>query len=730
MNDMDRARACADGLQRHGSAHYDRVIANLACRILDADCLNTVCHCAVDELYGVSHANRCHIFEFEPLGKTWLLRYGVGWPAEQLGVFRLDTRDLTGYGTEPGASPTAVWSGDLEAHEGKVGRLFAECGGGYGLNTLIHDRHGEIFGAIGLCAREMHDCADAERDLLERIAHLLTLALRRFEVQCLQGSGGEVGQAGQAEYTAAASVDEQRKAADEARMHFILQATRIGTWDWDVQSNTVSWSDNMEELHGRSSGSFDGTLDSALADVHPEDRGDLQSAIAASLAGDSDYHIEYRIVTEDGRTRWLESKGQIVRDDNGRVARMAGVCMDVTDRREAEDALRISETMLRVQTEELATAHRQKDQFLAMLAHELRNPLAPISNAVQLLKIQSPEQREQTLGWAIEVIDRQVWLLSRLVDDLLDIARITRGRIELKMQHTDLRDIARIAVETAAIWFEMKNQVFEVDYSIEPTPLYADPTRIIQAVTNMLNNASKFTPEYGHVGMRVFAENGQAVLKVKDSGVGISAELLPHVFEPFTQADHSLDRRKGGLGLGLSLVKRLVEMHGGLVDVVSAGRGRGSEFILHFPLASGIEPGGRDGATTSLEAVHRSRHLRVLLVDDNRQATDAMALLLETLEYTVRVAYNGPDALHIADTFRPEVVFLDIGLPLMDGYEVAEKLRTRFGRGVTLIALTGYAPQRGRNGRNEANFDEYLLKPLSLDKLSALLLRQAGRGPH
>lgn len=729
MNDADRASACADGVHRYGSAHYDRVIADLACRILDADCLNTICHCAVDELYGASHANRCHIFEFEPLEQTWLLRYGVGWPAEQLGVFRLDMRDLTGHGAEPGTSPTTAWSGDIDAHEGKVGRLFAECGGGYGLNTLIHDRHGEVFGVIGLCAREMRDCADAERDLLERIAHLLTLALRRFEVECLR-RGGEVKRAGQAE-NAAACVDEQRKAADEARMHFILEATRIGTWDWNVQSNTVSWSDIMEELHGRSSGSFDGTLDSALADVHPEDRAALQSAISASLAGDSDYHIEYRIVTEDGRTRWLESKGQIVRDDDGRVARMAGVCMDVTDRREAEDALRISETMLRVQTEELATAHRQKDQFLAMLAHELRNPLAPISNAVQLLKIQSPEQREQTLGWAIEVIDRQVWLLSRLVDDLLDIARITRGRIELKMQHTDLRDIARIAVETAAIWFEMKNQVFEADYSIDPTPLYADPTRIIQVVTNMLNNASKFTPEYGHVGMRVFAENGQAVLKVKDSGVGISAELLPHVFEPFTQADHSLDRRKGGLGLGLSLVKRLVDMHDGSVDVVSAGRGRGSEFILRFPLANGSEPAGGDGImANSQETLHRSRHLRVLLVDDNRQATDAMALLLETLEHTVRVAYNGPDALHVADAFRPEVVFLDIGLPLMDGYEVAEKLRARFGRGITLIALSGYAPQCGRNGRDEANFDEYLLKPLSLDKLSALLLRQTGRGPH
>ena len=542
------------------------------------------------------------------------------------------------------------------------------------------------------------------------------------------GEGEIIGISSIARDITAKKLTEQLTSENEARMRFILDATRIGTWDWDVHTNTVRWSGNMEELHGRSPGSFDGTLENALSDVHADDLAAVQSAIAGSMAGSGDYHIEYRIITEEGRTRWLEAKGQILHDDAGRIARMAGVCMDVTDRREAEDALRISENMLRVQTEELATAHRQKDQFLAMLAHELRNPLAPISNAVQLLKIQSPEQREQTLPWAVDVIDRQVWLLSRLVDDLLDIARITRGRIELKMQQVDLKDVARIAVETAAVWFEMKNQVFEADYCPEPLPLYADPTRIIQAISNVLNNASKFTPEYGQVTMRVFLEDDYACLTVKDSGIGMPAELLPHVFDPFTQADRSLDRRKGGLGLGLSLVKRLLEMHGGLVEATSAGMGRGSEFTLRVPLAAGRAAGRHERGAQPVPHNAGDRRLRVLLVDDNRQATDAMALLLETLEHAVRVAYNGPDALRVAEAFQPEVVFLDIGLPLMDGYEVAEKLRARFGDRITLIALTGYAPQGGKNGRSEEHFDEYFLKPLSLDKLSALLLRRSGSG--
>lgn len=744
MNDGDLARTYAahtgSGLPP-GAARYDRAIADLACWVLDADHVDAVFARAVEELRVLCGASRSYLFEFDADGDAWRLRCAAGWPQTGVEAIRIVPHDAA-RGPALQALPLFRYGG-AGPHDCEWSRLAAETGAPHGLHARIQGVRGELFGVVGVCTREAHELSEAEQYLLRRIAEVLSRALRRFDVPAPAHGTSPAAQPGRFERpeageaaaadaladrppTRAAHDHAQRQAREsEARMRFILQATRIGTWDWDVQSNAVTWSDNMEELHGRSPGSFDGTLESALCDVHPEDRTALQSAIAESMTGSGDYHIEYRIVTHDGRIRWLEAKGQIVRDDAGRVARMAGICMDVTDRREAEDALRISENMLRVQTEELATAHRQKDHFLAMLAHELRNPLAPISNAVQLLKIQTPEQREQTFGWAIDVIDRQVWLLSRLVDDLLDIARITRGRIELKTQQVDLKDVARIAVETASVWFAMKNQVFETDYQAQPLPVQADPTRIIQAVSNVLNNASKFTPEHGTVSMRVMEQDGQAVLQVKDSGIGIAGELLPHVFEPFTQADRSLDRRKGGLGLGLSLVKRLVEMHGGSVAASSAGMGRGSTFTLRLPLAT--DGAGRGEAALQLQPRDPGgRPLRVLLVDDNRQATDAMALLLETLEHAVSVAYNGPDALRVAETFEPDIVFLDIGLPLMDGYEVAEKLRRRFGTDITLIALTGYAPQDGRNGHSEHHFDEYFLKPLSLDKLSALLIRQSG----
>lgn len=517
---------------------------------------------------------------------------------------------------------------------------------------------------------------------------------------------------------------EKKARDDEERMRLILQATRIGTWDWDINTNEVRWSDNMEELHGRSPGNFHGNLASALADVFPEDKPLIEASITDALNTKGDYRAEYRVLGEDGRTHWMEGRGRVIYDISGKVSHMAGVCMDITERKEAEEALKVSETMLRAQTEELAIAHRQKDQFLAMLAHELRNPLAPISNAVQLLKIQKPEQREQILAWAIEVIDRQVWLISRLVDDLLDIARITRGHIELKLQEVDLHDVVHVAAESAKVWFDIKHQAFQVDIQHQPIRVHADPTRLIQVISNLLNNASKFTPEYGRIGLRIHRKNNDAVISVSDNGVGIPGDTLPHVFDLFTQADRSLDRRKGGLGLGLSLVKKLVEMHGGYVLASSPGMGRGSEFTIHIPVCMSNEQITLEEYPSHEDQTHENaKSLRILLVDDNRQSTDAMALLLETLGHDVKSAYNGPDALHIADEFQPEIVFLDIGLPLMDGYEVAKRLRTRFSSQISLIALTGYGPEQDKNRRAEAGFDQYLLKPLSLDTLTSLLIR-------
>lgn len=518
----------------------------------------------------------------------------------------------------------------------------------------------------------------------------------------------------------ASKIVEKKARENEDRMRLVLQATHIGIWDWHIGSGLVRWSDNMEELHGRQPGSFDGTLESVTSDVYSDDRILLQKAINKALESKGDYQVEYRIRKRTGQICWMEGKGQVLYDDAGKPERLAGVCMDITVRKEAEQTLRVNETLLRTQTEELAREHRQKDEFLAMLAHELRNPLAPISNMVQLMKIQGPGQREKTLPQALDVIGRQVTQMSRLVDDLLDVARITRGYIELKSADEDLRTIVQQAAESSAGWFDAKHQDFELFQPEIPVYVSVDAARMIQVVSNLLNNASKYTGDSGRISLTLSSIGQEAVISVVDSGVGISADILPHVFDLFTQADRSLDRRQGGLGLGLPLVRKLVNMHRGTVVAKSPGMGRGSEFIVRLPLVDIAETTERTLSVAS-ELPKKGRVARIMVVDDNIQSADAMAMLLETLGHRVKVSYSGPDALCTADQFGPELVFLDIGLPLMDGYEVAAKLRARFGGNIRLIALTGYSQQPTKRGGSEIDFDDYILKPLSLDHLISLL---------
>ncbi len=430
------------------------------------------------------------------------------------------------------------------------------------------------------------------------------------------------------------------------------------------------------------------------------------------------------IGTPPAERKIVEVSVSAVEQGNEEREGFVAIVRDITRRKRAEEAMKVSERKLRAQAEELATAHRQKDEFLAMLAHELRNPLAPISNAVQLLKLQNPLQADRTLPWAVDVIDRQVRQISRLVDDLLDIARFTRGLIELQCQHIDMVDIARQAMEAAEVWFSAKGQRVRMQLCEGPVPVCADPARMIQVVSNLLNNASKFTGEQGEIGLDLHCDQGQAVLVVSDNGVGIPSEVLAHVFLPFTQEDCSLDRRQGGLGLGLSVVKKLVEMHAGSVCASSGGPGQGSEFTLRIPLTappqSATAPDSRSGV---LDASHVE--LNVLLVDDNAISVDAMALLLETLGHRVSTAYSGPEALRQVAKSRPDLVFLDIGLPVMDGYEVALKLRERCGEETTLIALTGYAPEHAQPHAGRECFDDYVLKPLGFEQLSDLLERHS-----
>jgi CheY-like chemotaxis protein len=363
---------------------------------------------------------------------------------------------------------------------------------------------------------------------------------------------------------------------------------------------------------------------------------------------------------------------------------------------------------LQEQAVALADLHRRKDEFLAMLSHELRNPLAPITNALELLRLQRGSGNA-TEEHARAVIERQVGQLKHLVDDLLEVSRVTTGRVRLSQERLDLRGIVDRAVETARPLIEQRRHELSVSAPPEPVWLHGDAARLEQVVVNLLTNAAKYTDEGGHIRLAVEPEGDRAVLRVRDTGVGIPPELLPRIFELFTQAERSLDRAEGGLGIGLSLVQRLVELHGGTVEATSV-QGEGSEFIVRLPMAS---PPPTPSPSPTETAPPTGRSCRVLVVDDNVDSAESLAMLLTMFGHNVRTAHDGEAALETAIDWRPEVVLLDIGLPGLDGYEVAKRMRRLPALGdVVLVALTGYGQDADRQRSREAGFDRHLVKPV------------------
>ncbi|MEI8381836.1 MAG: PAS domain S-box protein [Planctomycetota bacterium] len=383
---------------------------------------------------------------------------------------------------------------------------------------------------------------------------------------------------------------------------------------------------------------------------------------------------------------------------------------DITERSKLEK-------QMQEQAETLAGLHRRKDEFLAMLSHELRNPLAPILNAVHLLSLQKNEGKIQQT--ARTIIERQVGQLNHLVGDLMEISRITTGRIHLKQEPVELNGIVERALETTRPLLEQQKHELTVSLSTQPIWLDADAARIEQVIVNLLTNAAKYTPDGGCISLTVQRENDVAVLRVKDTGVGIAPELLPHVFDLFTQAERSLDRSQGGLGIGLCLVQRLVEMHAGRVEVSSV-MGQGSEFSVCLPVMK--TPTIQSPTAIDVTAEPNVQTLRVLVVDDNVDATKTLELLLEASGHDVRTAHDGPTALEIAVEFRPDIVLLDIGLPDIDGYEVARRLRQHPDlSGVVLVAMTGYGNETDKLRSHDAGFNHHLIKPADFGKVKEIL---------
>jgi two-component system CheB/CheR fusion protein len=376
----------------------------------------------------------------------------------------------------------------------------------------------------------------------------------------------------------------------------------------------------------------------------------------------------------------------------------------------------------------LKEADRHKDEFLAMLAHELRNPLAPIHNAVQLMHRQS--FTDPQLAWSRDVIGRQLAHLTRLVDDLLDVSRITRGKINLNKEVIELETLMTRTVETVQPLIDERGHTLTVDVPTGMLAVLGDPTRLVQAIGNVLSNAAKYTERGGRITLAAAESDTELVIRVRDNGIGIRADLMPMIFNLFTQLDRTSGPAQSGLGIGLALVQRLVEMHGGSVTARSDGLGHGSEFVIRLPLfiRERIESGQPIQQLSALEQSMTNADLatraqrRILVADDNNDALESLATLLQLSGHEVYTAANGAVALESAEQHRPEVALLDIGMPKLDGYEVARRIRAQpWGQRITLVALTGWGQDSDRKRSQEAGFDSHLVKPLDLDKLTELL---------
>jgi signal transduction histidine kinase len=387
------------------------------------------------------------------------------------------------------------------------------------------------------------------------------------------------------------------------------------------------------------------------------------------------------------------------------------------------------EKELRRRAEQLAEMDRRKDEFLATLAHELRNPLAPIRNSLHILRMAGGS------GYAadrvLEMMERQVSHMVRLVDDLMEVSRITRGKIELRKERIELAAILRGAVETSQPLIESARHQLAISLPAEPVILEADSVRLSQVISNLLNNAAKYTEEGGQIWLTARREDGEIAISVRDTGVGIPAEMLPRIFDMFSQVDQSLKRSQGGLGIGLTLARTLVDMHGGRIEARSDGPGRGSEFILRLPIAQDHPPGAEGRLGQSVAQSSGLHQQRVLVVDDNHDVADSLILLLKFMGTDAYAVYDGPSALEALSRYRPSIVFLDIGMPGMDGHEVARRIRQMPElRQVLLIAMTGWGQEEDRRRSKESGFDRHLVKPVNADALQAVLASVEGKsGP-
>lgn len=490
-----------------------------------------------------------------------------------------------------------------------------------------------------------------------------------------------------------------------------IRSARMGMWTHNMVSNQIQFSKELQELTGLTHSGLWQQPSHFYQLIHPEDVSAFRAAVHESINKHGEYEVEFRLQHASKQWILMEGRGHAIYSDAGQCLNVFGIFIDISERKKAEQALASANA-------QLAMTDRKKDEFLATLGHELRNPLAPIRNVLELMQRNSQQHPE--LNWYHDILNRHVSQVTHIVDDLLEVTRISQGRLELKKQIVDISETAQTAIESTRLFIEESQHTFEVALPDQPLMLDADPTRLTQIMVNLLTNAAKYTPPGGHITLRVYAVQDQAVICVKDTGIGIPSEKLSTIFNMFSQLTPALERAQGGLGIGLALVHGLVEMHEGVIEVRSPGVDQGSEFEVRLPRTLSHSLGETETEPSRPHAETAPK--RILIVDDNVDAAESLGFLLEFDGHSIECANCGEEAIKIADSFRPEIVLSDIGLPDINGYEVAKRLRSNeWATDVFMVAITGWGQKKDKLLAQEAGFNHHFTKPVDFSELKAVL---------
>jgi len=567
-----------------------------------------------------------------------------------------------------------------------------------------------------------HHCASPrfwqplEIDLLKELATQMSIALRQAELY----------QQAQHELKERQQVEAELRQSEE-HLRLALSATRMGTWNWNIQTGKISWSDNLEALFGLEPGEFDGSVEMFAARLHQDDRDRVLAAVDHAVATGEDYDIEFRVVYPNGTIRWALSKGKVFYDENGQPIQMGGIDLDISDRKQAEqerDRLLQLEQAARAEAER---ANRIKDEFLAVLSHELRSPLNPILGWTKLL--QTRKFNETKTAEALATIERNAKLQTQLIDDLLDVAKILRGKLSIDAAPVNLAFVIESAIDT------VRTAAIAKSITLHPVlpnigQVSGDSNRLQQIVWNLLSNAIKFTPNGGRVEIRLERVDEQAQIIVSDTGKGINPDFLPHIFESFRQEDVSITRRYGGLGLGLAIVRQLVEAHGGIITADSPGEGLGATFTVRLPLLN-VEPEIKQIDELPQQALELTG-IRVLTVDDDPDARELLTVLLAEYGASVLTVTSASEVLANLESFQPDVLVSDIGMPEVDGYSLIKQIRTftpEKGGQIPAIALTAYARVDDYQRAITSGYQRHVTKPLDPEELVQAVLALAHSKP-